>query len=89
LPSLPVGTLVNGLTVILGSLIGIFLKNRIPPQVQRTVFQAIGLCTLLIGIQMALKVENVLLLIFSLLGGAIVGESLNLEAKLVALSEKL
>lgn len=87
--NLPIGTLTNVLTVTIGSLIGLFLQNRIPPKIQRTVFQAIGLCTLLIGIQMALKVENVLLLIFSLLGGAIVGEGLALEEKLVNLSEKL
>jgi len=86
---LPIGTLINALTVIVGSLIGLFLGKSIPPRIHQTVFQAIGLCTLFIGIQMALKVEHLLLLIFALLGGAIVGEYFRLEEKFLAGCELL
>lgn len=87
--ALPLGTLVNVVTVTIGSLIGLIFKRHIPPRIHKTVFQAIGLCTLLIGMQMALRVENLLLLIFSLLGGAIIGEGFDLEKKFIFLCEKL
>ncbi|MDQ7032594.1 MAG: DUF554 domain-containing protein [Desulfonauticus sp.] len=86
---LPLGTLVNVLTVVCGSLIGIFFHKCIPSRIHTTVMQAIGLCTLLIGTQMALKFVNLIFLIFSLLGGAILGELLQLEDKFISVSEKI
>src|SRR3989304_5771307 len=65
------GTLVNTLTVIIGSLIGL------------------GLCTLLIGFKMALKAEQILLVIGSLVVGGIIGEILDIEAWLEQLGEKI
>ncbi len=76
---MPIGTIVNALAVIAGSLIGLFLHNRFPENIRRISFQGIGLCTLLIGIQMALKVDNILILIFSILTGSITGEALQLH----------
>jgi len=84
---MPLGTIINVLAVILGSFLGLCLKPRIPPKIHQRVFQGIGLVTLLIGLQMALKVENLILLIFSILFGAIVGEALNLEKRLDTLAE--
>ena len=86
---MPLGTIINVLAVILGSLLGLCLKSRIPPKIHQRVFQGIGLATLLIGLQMALKVENLILLIFSILFGAIVGEALDLEKRLDSLAEIL
>lgn len=77
--NLPVGTLVNALTVIAGSTVGLCLGTRIPDRVHKTVMHGIGLATLLIGMQMALKVEDILLLVFSILIGALIGEALDLE----------
>ncbi|WP_457570749.1 DUF554 domain-containing protein [Desulfovulcanus sp.] len=79
---MPLGTIINVLAVILGSFLGLCLKSRIPPKIHQRVFQGIGLATLLIGLQMALKVENLILLIFSILFGAIVGEAIDLEKHL-------
>ena len=86
---MPLGTIINVLAVILGSFLGLCLKSRIPPKIHQRVFQGIGLATLLIGLQMALKVENLILLIFSILFGAIVGEALDLEKRLDSLAEIL
>ena len=86
---MPLGTIINVLAVILGSFLGLCLKSRIPPKIHQRVFQGIGLATLLIGLQMALKVENLILLIFSILFGAIVGEALDLEKRLDTLAEIL
>ena len=86
---MPLGTIINVLAVILGSFLGLCLKSRIPPKIHQRVFQGIGLATLLIGLQMALKVESLILLIFSILFGAIVGEALDLEKRLDSLAEIL
>jgi len=86
---MPLGTIINVLAVILGSFIGLCLKSHIPPKIHQRVFQGIGLTTLLIGMQMALKVENLLLLIFSILIGAIIGEAIDLEKHLDNLANRL
>lgn len=76
---LPTGSLVNAAAIIVGSLIGALLHGRFPERVRTIVFQGLGLCVLLIGVQMALKVDNILILIFSVLLGGILGELLDLE----------
>ena len=86
---MPVGTLVNTLAVIVGSIIGLLLQRKFPEKIRTICFQGLGLCTLLIGIQMALQVENILILIFSILIGGIVGESLNLHGRLIRLGDAI
>ncbi len=86
---MPLGTLVNTLAVIAGSLLGLLLQRRFPDNIRTICFQGLGLCTLLIGMQMALKVNNILVLIFSILIGGIVGESLRLHDRLTQLGDLL
>ena len=66
---MPIGTLVNTLAVLAGSLIGLLLQRKFPDNIRTICFQGLGLCTLLIGVQMALQVANILILIFSVLIG--------------------
>ena len=86
---LPVGSIVNALAIIGGSLIGCWLQSRFPERIRKIVFQGLGLCTLLIGLQMALKVEQLLLVIFSILLGGITGELLHLETLFERLGNRL
>ncbi len=74
-----IGTLVNVAAVISGTAIGLILKSRLPEKLVKTVFQALGLFTLVIGFIMALKVNSMLIIVFSLVLGAIVGELIDLE----------
>jgi len=83
------GTLINAATVITGSLIGLGLHARLPQRLTRTVFQAIGLFTLLLGFTMAIKTSQILILIFSVLIGSVSGELLALEDGLNRLGEIL
>lgn len=80
-----ISPIVNALAVIAGSLLGLLLKKGIPERISDMVMKALGLCTLYIGINGALKGENTLLLILSMVFGAILGEALDLDAKLLAL----
>ncbi|OCA92046.1 DUF554 domain-containing protein [Pseudobacillus wudalianchiensis] len=75
------GSIVNGLTIILGALLGKWL-NRIPEGIKGTVMQAIGLAVVVLGLQMGLKSENFLTVIISLVVGAAIGEMLMLDERL-------
>jgi len=78
-------------TVTVGSLIGLFLQQFFPPNIEEIIFQAIGLGTLVIGIMMALKVPDgyFLIFIFSLILGGIFGELIGLNAILTDLGDTL
>lgn len=88
---LPIGTFINMLTIIIGSFIGLWLQQAFPESIKVIVFQAIGLGTLLIGIQMGLKMPDgyLLILIFSLIIGGIMGELLQIDQLLQNLGLQL
>jgi uncharacterized protein len=74
------GTLINSAAVLVGSGLGLMLKKGIPPRFQQTLMQGLGLAVILIGLQMALKTQNVLIVIISLTVGAVIGELLCIGA---------
>lgn len=76
------GVLVNTGTVLVGSLVGLLLKKGIPERVSQGIMVAIGLCTMYIGIDGALKGENTLVLIVSMVVGTLIGTLLDLDGKL-------
>ncbi len=83
------GTIVNVIAIIAGSLIGLLFRNGIPEKYKQTVMQAVGLSVVLIGISGALKTDDLLLVIISLAVGSILGEMLQIENRLEALGKKL
>jgi len=80
---------VNVAAVLLGSGIGLAVGKRLPERLQRIITTGLGLSTLLIGMQMGLKVQNMLVLIASLVIGGVVGELLGIEAGLERAGEWL
>lgn len=79
------GVLVNTVTVLLGSLIGLLCRKGIPEKIEKAVMTAIALCTLYIGIDGALAGENVLVLIFSMVLGTALGALLDLDGGITRL----
>lgn len=75
------GTIINAIAIICGSLLG-SVFNRISEGIKTTVMQGIGLAVSILGISMALKTENILILIFSLVLGGVLGEILRVNDKL-------
>ena len=75
-----IGTLVNTGAVIVGGAIGLLLKKSMPERVTTIYFQAVGLFTLAIGISMAVKMEQMLIVVSSLAVGSLFGEWINIEA---------
>lgn len=83
------GTLVNAGAIVAGGLIGITLRKGIPERVGNTVMQGLGLTVVLLGLQMALQTQNPLVVIGSIVVGAIVGELINIEHWLDQLGQRL
>lgn len=75
------GTIVNAILIIIGSLIGRALAN-IPDSMKITVMKGIGLTVAVLGIQMGIKSSNFLYVIISIVIGAVIGEIFHLEEKL-------
>lgn len=73
------GVLVNTGTILIGSAVGLLFKKGIPERVTNAVMIGLGLCTLYIGIDGALADENVLIVIASMVLGAIVGTLLDID----------
>lgn len=72
------GALVNGLGILIGSVIGMKLHN-IPERIKDTVMKGMGLSVIVLGIQMGFKTSNSLIVILSICFGAIIGELLNID----------
>jgi len=77
-----VGTLINVGTVVLGTLVGRAIGQRLPERVRESVMHAVGLLTLVLGVEMALKTRNPLILLGSLALGALTGEALQIERRI-------
>lgn len=76
------GVLINVITVIIGSTLGLLLKKGIPDKISKAAMTAIGLCTVYIGIDGALQGDNTIVLILSLVFGTIIGTALDIDGKL-------
>lgn len=76
------GTLINVAALTAGSCAGLLLGRHIPERVRETVLKGLGLLVLVIGMQMALKTTNILILMGSILIGGVLGEAIDLQAGL-------
>lgn len=83
------GTLINAGTVIVGSSVGLLLRDRMPEKLTKAVFGALGLFTLYIGVSMGFESKQPLVLVFSLLIGVIVGTFIDFDARASKLIERL
>lgn len=76
------GTIVNTLSIILGSLIGLLFRGNIPEKYGKTIMHAIGLAVVIIGLKTALNTDAILMVIISLAIGSFIGELVRIEDRL-------
>lgn len=92
------GTIVNCSAIIIGSLLGILIKGGLPKRFEETIFSAVGLSVIFIGLggalagflfiqNGALATQYTMLMVLSLVLGAVTGELLNIERRLDHLGE--
>lgn len=83
------GTIINVVAIIIGSVIGLIFGSRIPERLKSTVVAGMGLFTTAMGLQMFLDSENQLIVLGAVILGILVGETLGLEDGLQAIGERL
>jgi uncharacterized protein len=83
------GTIVNALAIIGGSLVGFLLKGGIPTKINETIMKGLALCIMVIGISGAIKSQNMLVVICSIVIGSLIGEAIDIDAKLFKLGDAI
>ena len=76
------GTLVNVVAVIFGSLLGRWIGRHLSVRIRETLMTGLGLAVLLIGLQLALKSQQLMIVIGSLILGGLIGELFGIEKRL-------
>ena len=74
-----IAVFVNMGTVLAGSLIGIFFRNRLKESLQHALLTALGLCTAVIGVSSAAATDNILCVILCMAIGTALGEWLRID----------
>ena len=91
------GTWINVFTVILGTSLGLLLKDRLSQKIQTIITQGIGLLTIWIGLSMANSltlfqasgIDGAVLGLLTIVTGGIIGELLKIEEKLTLIGDWL
>lgn len=83
------GTIVNTIAIIIGGIVGVFLRKGIPEGYKVTIMQGLGLSVSIIGLTGALETENILLMVLSIVIGTIIGEMARIEDRLENLGKWL
>lgn len=94
------GTVINSAAVLLGGLLGLFLKKGISNSMENALMKALGISTMFIGLSGALTgllsisehgldTKGSLLMIVSLVAGTFVGELIKIEEGLEKIGESL
>ncbi|MBC7871070.1 MAG: DUF554 family protein, partial [Chitinophagaceae bacterium] len=76
------GTLLNIITVAIGSALGLLVGNRLPARMQESVVFGLGLVTLFVGLDNAGKTGNIIIPLLSIAIGVMIGELLQLDVAL-------
>lgn len=77
-----IGTLINCAAILLGAFLGLLLRRGMRPAVSKTVMQGVGLSVILIGLLGAVKTQNTLLVILSMVLGGTAGALLDIDGRL-------
>jgi uncharacterized membrane protein YqgA involved in biofilm formation len=76
------GTILNMITVAMGSLLGLLIGNRLSAKIQESVVTGLGLVTFYVGISNTGKTGNIIIPLLSIATGVIIGELLDIQGAL-------
>ncbi len=91
------GTWINLLTVLTGTGLGLWLRGRLPEAMQQAIIQGVGLMVIFLGFTLAGRmlpvqvgsIDGVIVALFALVSGGLLGEWLEIEARLVQVGDQL
>lgn len=76
------GTIINAIAIIIGGALGLLFRKGFPERIAQTTLQVLGLFTLVVGVSMAIQGREFIMILISLVAGAILGEWANIEGRL-------
>lgn len=76
------GVWVNSIAVIIGGLVGTWLRGGISDRYRSSINMGLALCVLVIGISGAIQTQNMMLVIISIVIGTVIGEAVGIERRL-------
>lgn len=84
-----IATVVNCVTVIIGTLIGLLFAQKVTDELSDIISVAAGVVSLVIGLQMAFEVGNIVFFALALILGGLVGTWLDIDGKILKLGDIL
>lgn len=84
-----IGIIINSILIVVGGVLGLLVGNRISDKVQSFMMSALGLCIIFLGIQMALEVRQVSVVLCAVTAGAAIGQALEIDEKLVVWGNRI
>jgi len=84
-----IAVFINMALVLLGSLLGLILKNRFPERLGAAIRRGLGLCTVGIGMSSLLSTNDTLCVIICMAAGIVLGEQIDIERRMDAAGELL
>ena len=83
------GLLVDAVSIIAGSFIGLLLKKGISKKISDAIMIGIGLCVVYMGITGLTGEVGTILLLFSVIIGTLIGTAIDIDARINALALRL
>lgn len=83
------GTVVNAMGVIAGGLIGLLMHKALSDSLSTTILQGVGLVCALIGLQMAIGTQSILVVLIAIVIGGVIGERVDIHEHLESFGKKL
>ena len=83
------GTIVNIIAVLVGGGVGLLIGNKLPDRVKKIAMEGVGLSSLALGFILSLKTDNIIIMVFSVILGAVVGEILKIEDFLERVGDRI
>lgn len=84
-----IGVIVNAAAVAAGGILGSILHKGIPEKMNQLMMQGLSLCVLYVGISGSLEGNNTIVVVLSIVFGAVIGELFNLDGKLQSFGDFL
>lgn len=83
------GTIINAIAILIGGALGLLFRKRFPGRIAQTTLQVLGLFILVVGVNMALQGQELIMVLISLALGTMLGEWIDIGDRLEKLGSWL
>lgn len=84
-----IGAFANAVAILIGGLIGSKAGKLIPEKHSKLIIVSLQIVIFVMGINFLIKSENILIVVISLVVGALIGESIDIDAKMQKFGESI